>query len=767
MKKKTVGILTFNRAVNYGAVLQAYALKNVCEDLGYEVHIVNYMKEVKDDSPSLIREFLNSPNKKKAGIKVCRDVLSFVGDKKRWRRFYTFRKEYLNESKACMRRKDIEDLGYDIYIAGSDQIWNYNITGYEFDPVYFGDFTSEAKSIVYAASSQDVPFPLDKEIEFKKMLENTNAEFSIREQKLADYVTELTGVAHPVVLDPTLLAGRSVFEKLIDDKYPKKPYILIYQIDANPASDISVRSLESKFKCKVYTMTVPRIGSIHGRKGESGPGKFLALLKNSSFLVTNSFHGIAFSLLFEKDFFVYENGGVMSRIDGLLESVDLRDRKVKMVADIDPDDRIDYKSVNEKLNLLQKKSLDYLKNSLDGKKCSKPTQKVKDFHLLKMQSRGKCDCSGCTACESICPVHAIHMCPDEEGFLYPSINSQVCIGCGKCDQACGFVPTKQKNFKLPKAFGIKHKNEEVRVNSRSGAAFVAFSDLILNDGGVVYGAAMLDDFTVCHIRATSFAERNRMKSAKYVQSDITGIFSKVISDLQQERQVLFSGTPCQVSGLLTALKEMHIDMKNLVCCDLVCHGVPSPKIWKDYLDYIENKYKEPIQKANFRDKSFGWNSHCESFVLQSGKKIVSRDYTDLFYDHIMLRPSCHNCYFANTKRVGDLTLADFWGIEKHNAGFDDDKGVSLVLVNSSKGAELLEKAKGSLEWFECNVEDCMQPTLVKPSVPSARREDFWKDYSNMDFASFLKKYTTPLNNISKIKRELKRLLYMLKIRKHP
>lgn len=675
MNKKKLGIITFNRASNYGAILQAYAMKCVCENLGYEVHVINYAKGIKDDNPTPVKDFLEANNKKRAAFKLCRSSLSYIWDKQRWNEFVSFRKKYLNESKICSTKEELETLGYDAYVIGSDQIWNYNITGNAFDPVYFGDFGSNAMCVLYGASSHDTPFPLDKELEFKKLLSNTNAEIGIREQKLADYVGSITGEKYQVVLDPTLLAGREIMESLVDDKVPKKPYILMYQIDANPASDISVKTLEARFGYDVYTMTVPRIGSFHGRRGIAGPERFLTLLKNAEFLVTNSFHGIALSLLFEKQFYVYENNGVMSRIDGLLETLELDKRKVKMVADIDLANQIDYVPITEHLNTLRQNSLTYLIDALNGKKAAKGTYIPKSFSLKAMNERKKADCSGCSACVKVCPVGAISMVADEEGFKYPKLDEEKCVKCGLCDKVCGFVPKEQKG-ELSQAYGVKHKSIEVRTTSRSGGAFVAFSDWVLQHDGVIYGAAMQSDFTVKHVRAVSDVERDMMKSAKYVQSDMDNVYPLVAEDLKDSKIVLFSGTPCQIAGLYAYINAKKVNSDKLYTCDLVCHGVPSPKVWHDYVEFVQSKYNEEIQSASFRDKSFGWDSHCESFILVSGKKIVSRDYTDLFYEHIMLRPSCHECHFANVNRIADLTLADFWGIEKNKPEFDDNKGVS-------------------------------------------------------------------------------------------
>lgn len=769
VKKKTLGILTFNRASNYGAVLQTLALKDVCEKLGYEVHTVNYLKDTPDNPPSLIGEFVSATSRKRALFKLARGAMSYVGDRRRHKAFAEFRSSYLNESVVCTSAQEVAALGYDVYVSGSDQIWNYNITGGQFDPVYFGRIPTAAQCVVYAASAQDTPFPLDKELEFQAVLKKTAVPVSIREQKLADYTAKVTGMRHPVVLDPTLLAGRDFLDKLPSGTPPKDPYILIYQIDANPASDVSVSALEKRFGCKAYTMTVPRLGSIHGRKGEAGPAEFLTLLRNAKFLVTNSFHGIALSLLLEKDFYVYDNGGVMTRIDSLLAALELDDRKIRLVADIDPARQIWYPPVQERLDKLRASSMGFLTNALQGISSSFAEDFLPAFSLLPLAQRSNSDCSGCSACADVCPVTAISMQANKEGFLYPVIDHTLCIHCGKCDRVCGFVPKSQPEagYEFPRAYGVKHKNEATRITSRSGAAFIAFSDHILDADGVVYGAAFQEDFSVKHIRATTREARDRMKGAKYVQSDVTGIYPQVAADLNAGKSVLFSGTPCQVSGLLAMLDARKISRKNLVCCDLVCHGTPSPAIWKDYLAYIEEKNQSPIKTANFRDKRFGWDSHCESFLLENGRDIVSRDYTDLFYDHIMMRPSCHHCHFANVNRVADLTLADFWGIEKNDASFDDNKGVSLVLVSSEKGADLLEAVKEQLHWFQCDIANCLQPTLVKPTVASGRRAAFWNDYEQMAFPAFLKKYTTPLAPVPRVKRTVKQLLFRLGIRNHP
>ena len=389
--------------------------------------------------------------------------------------------------------------------------------------------------------------------------------------------------------------------------------------------------------------------------------------------------------------------------------------------------------------------------------------------VTDMKEKTKENCCGCSACVDVCPVSAISMTEDEEGFLYQHIDSEKCIDCGKCEKACGFCDDyiREGFFGIPIAYGMKLKDLESRLKSRSGGVFVGVSDYVLDQNGVVYGACMTEDFSVMHIRATTKTDRDLMRNAKYVQSNTVGLYPMVVEDLKNGNKVLFSGTPCQVSGLRSYLSCLNVSSDNLLCCDLVCHGVPSPVFWKKYLDYVERKTGKQIRTANFRDKAFGWDTHFESFVFQDNTKYVSRDYTDLFYEHLLFRPSCCNCKFANGKRVGDLTLADFWGVEKNSDSFDDNKGVSLLLINNSKGNEVFDIISSEYDLLPCDFNNCLQPTLIEPSKPSPRRDAFWQDYQSMSFERLVKTYVRPRTIKGKVKKFAKKTMYNLKIRNHP
>lgn len=383
-----------------------------------------------------------------------------------------------------------------------------------------------------------------------------------------------------------------------------------------------------------------------------------------------------------------------------------------------------------------------------------------------IQIKDKADCCGCTACASICPKDAITMEPDILGFKYPKVDLGKCIDCGLCEKVCAFNDNYDKslNLKEPEIYAARHKDIHEIETSRSGAAFIAISDYILENGGIVYGVGYKDHFRVAHKRATTKEERNEFKGSKYVQSDLDGIFRQVKEDLKQGNTVLFSGTPCQTAGLNSYIGNKL--RENLVLVDIVCHGVPSPYIWQDYLTYLENKYKSKIIKVNFRDKSrIGWSGHIESFVFANKNKVELDVFKYLFGKNIMLRSSCGSCVFTNFNRPSDITIGDYWGWEKISKDFNDDnKGCSLLFINTIKGQILLNKISSNLFLLKSDKEKSVQPNLEKPSVLDKRNTDFIIDFQRRGFKYVAKKYGNMgwrylINtNINKAKRKIKQII---------
>ena len=354
---------------------------------------------------------------------------------------------------------------------------------------------------------------------------------------------------------------------------------------------------------------------------------------------------------------------------------------------------------------------------------------------------------------------------DAKGFAYPEIDNALCVECGLCTSACAFQKGygTEENLAEPSIYAVQHLDEKERATSRSGGMFAALCRWFFDEmNGVVYGTGYGVHFRAVHKRAENLDEAYEFKGSKYVQSDMGDIFSQVKVDLNAGKNVLFSGTPCQTAGLRASLKNVSTD--NLYICDIVCHGAPSPAIWEDYLIMQEKKHHSKVAAVNFRDKCMGWRLHFESFVFENGVKVIDETYTDLFYKHIMLRPSCENCKYTNFLRPSDITLADFWGIQKAVPEMDDNKGVSLILVNTQKGRKMFDAVQNDIRFKESTKEKCMQPNLRQPSVFSGKTDGFWKEYTANGFKSAAKKYGT-LNAKGRLKFHLKmRLKHKVKVK---
>lgn len=355
----------------------------------------------------------------------------------------------------------------------------------------------------------------------------------------------------------------------------------------------------------------------------------------------------------------------------------------------------------------------------------------------------KKDCCGCTACENVCPRQAIIMKPDVLGFLYPEVDKAKCIDCGLCDNICAFNDNYDKSLNLsqPIAYAARHKVMSEMMKSRSGGAFAVLSDYVLDNGGVVYGAGYDGHFVVTHKRATTKEERDEFRGSKYVQSDLTGVFRQVKEDLKNGLMVMFSGTPCQTSGLNSFVGKVL--RKNLYLVDIVCHGVPGPYIWKDYLKYVESKYNRKITSVNFRDKArFGWNDHKETFTFDGTNKEYSFDvYSYMFNQCISYRLSCGICHFTNLTRPSDISIADYWGYERTDATFaNDDKGCSLVLCNTEKGKKLFDAVKDKINIIPAKLENVIQHNLQMPAVLHKDRLKFESYYGKEGFEKTMKKF---------------------------
>jgi coenzyme F420-reducing hydrogenase beta subunit len=341
-------------------------------------------------------------------------------------------------------------------------------------------------------------------------------------------------------------------------------------------------------------------------------------------------------------------------------------------------------------------------------------------------------CSGCTACQAICPVGCISMEPDGKGFLYPSVDMSRCIGCNLCEQVCPLRRKRSGTSTVRRVYAARNKDPETLRRSSSGGVFVPLSDAMLERGGTVYGASFAEDLEVCHRRCTTAGERDLLVGSKYVQSNMGPVLCQVREDLKQGLPVLFTGTPCQIAGLQAYLAKTRTDTADLVTCDLFCYGVPSPMVWKDYLQTLG----KPVFSASFRDKTHGWADFSMRLETQTGTSVETGEenpFLRLYFAKVLNRPSCLSCRFTSLQRTGDLTIGDYWGIERTMPDFADRNGVSVILVNSEKGSALLGQAADALLLRESDVDSCMQEVLRSPSGVPQGYTEFWKRYAAEGF----------------------------------
>ena len=362
--------------------------------------------------------------------------------------------------------------------------------------------------------------------------------------------------------------------------------------------------------------------------------------------------------------------------------------------------------------------------------------------------RDKSKCCGCQACGDACPKDAISFKTDEEGFWYPEIDKLRCSDCGLCDKACPLLNLdgiRKRGQHDPVVYGGHHKNIAVRFDSTSGGVFSALANAMYRQGGHVSGAVQNPDFTVSNFMSSSKRDLPRLRSSKYVQSSAAGLYRKIAALLKSGEKVLACGSPCQMAALRAFLGR---DYDNLIIVDFICRAANSPKAYRKYLDWLETKYGSKIASVKAKNKDHGWRSLARKVVFENGEVYYgeTRDdpYRRGYHLNFYERPACHDCKFKGFPRVADITLGDFWGIEKLDGSIDHDLGTSCVLLNTDKGERFFDIAKDKLETRKFSLEDVLagnrEPLMVPVAYPAYDRAAFFSDMDKMPFDALAEEY---------------------------
>ena len=697
-------IITYVDANNPGAQLQAYALQEAVASItGDVVCQINHRKF--DDA-------IFSKNKSiKSLIYNVYYLFGYKSRKRRIEKYISFRKNYLHLTEAVYKDNEKRCLNslFDVFISGSDQIWNCQKGIYS---PFFLDFVDNNKmKIAYSASMGKVDIPEQNKYRFKELISRYDR-ISVRESQVQEYLNNQFDCKTTVTCDPVFLLSKSQWNNLTNDIKQDKPskYIFVFTTEMTDSFTKLIRGIQKKTKLPVISLR--RIAGVKGKCVlDCGPLDFVKYIKDSELVVTNSFHATAFSIILHKNFYCVPHSNKASRVISLLQILNL-EKRIVTTLDACFFDEILYQEVDETLCSYVNKSRAYLEDALLGKpKLTKNS--ISETPLIDFKK-----CFSCRACENICPKEAIVMREDIDGFVYPYVINENCVNCKLCDKTCPAITIPKLN-EVRFDYSGRLKNESEWQDSSSGGAFTAFSDAILNNGGYIYGC-VYDHGEARIVEASNVKQRDLMRGSKYVQSNTGQTYKFVIQRLKEKKPVLYTGTPCQCAGLKLYLECMCIDTSSLFIMDFICHGSTSPKLFKFYISWLEKKYKSKIVDYYFRPRILKGNNQKALARFENGKIYYCPSSIDPYYvtflGDYLHKPKCYECDFAKRERVSDITVGD---MRDKSLG----EGLSHIMINSEKGEALLAKCIDLLEIQKYNVKEKLQPQLKYPvRIPSGKEE---------------------------------------------
>ena len=724
-----IGIISVNNAHNFGTSMQAYALLQYLQLAGHTAQVINYRNSAIEKSYRIAQK----PKKTiKSVAKYCLVYSAKVIRKpyliKRRKRYERFFAEYFNLTEPAQNYKQlcVANYDFDAAFAGSDQIWNAKIVK-EINPAFFLKFL-DGKTICasYAASlGVEEISEAEKEVycEYLKHLDY----ISVREESAKSLLQPLTEQNIEVVADPTVLLQADDYKKLLTKRPYAQEYIYVHVHHYTAKSPELIQMAEWLSEQTglpvIHNFQDYKFKNEAGRTVSAGPRETLSALYYAKYVVTQSFHITMFSLVFHKEFITMKRDRYNTRLENLLSSVNMEDHLVEpnTMPDITSLSRDD-DAIDAFFSRERDKAVSYIKQVLSGHKH----KAIPNYFV----SGDPFTCYGCSACKDLCPVQAIEMEQDDEGFFRPKIDQDRCIHCGLCERSCiwgkgGNAPGEER-----KGYYAYARDRKTHIESSSGGIATVLGEHIVRQGGYVTGVRWSNTAEAEYDITDSAEGIEEFKYSKYIEPMHGDIYQKTRIALETGKPVLFIGLPCKVAGLKAFLGKTY---DNLYTAELVCECSPSPLILPIHLRKKAVKSHSPVSAVRFREPE-GWKERKTAYTYENGtveKVHYRRDlYFRCFVKRYLAKKSCYRCEFSRYKAGSDIVMGDFWGANKRYPMKDFSKGVSCVIVNSDKGEQLLDQVNDKIIRKAVPVQFILDNNASWPSAFNTTRVNLIKQILN-------------------------------------